>query len=71
VILVAGSATLVQALLAHGLVDELRLTVFPIVLGTGKRLFAAVPDKLRLALRESRTVGNGMAILIYEPERAA
>jgi dihydrofolate reductase len=71
VILVAGSATLVQALLAHGLVDELRLMVFPVVLGTGKRLFGAVPDKQRLALRESRTVGNGIAILIYEPERAA
>ena len=67
VILVAGSATLVQALLAHGLV-ELRLMVFPVVLGTGKRLFGAVPDKQRLALRESRTVGNGVAILIYEPE---
>jgi dihydrofolate reductase len=66
VILVAGSARLVQTLLAHDLVDELRLMVFPVVLGTGKRLFGATSDKLPLRLVDSKTVGDGIAILTYE-----
>jgi dihydrofolate reductase len=70
VILVAGSATLVQGLLEHGLVDELRLMVFPVVLGTGKRLFGEAGDKQRLALRDSRAVGKGIVILTYEPDLA-
>jgi dihydrofolate reductase len=65
-ILVAGSAQLVQGLLAHGLVDELRLMVFPVVLGSGKRLFGAGEEKLPLKLADSRTVGDGIAILTYE-----
>jgi dihydrofolate reductase len=65
-IVVHGSARLVQSLLEHNLVDELRLMVFPVVLGMGKRLFAETSDKRRLRLRESKTVGDGVTILIYE-----
>ncbi|HEU5278741.1 MAG TPA: dihydrofolate reductase family protein [Gaiellaceae bacterium] len=66
-IVVHGSATLVQALLENDLVDELRLMVFPVVLGAGRRLFGETTDKKRLDLVESRTVGDGVAILIYRP----
>jgi dihydrofolate reductase len=65
-VVVHGSATLAQALLDQGLVDELRLMVFPVVLGSGKRLFGA-SGKKPLKLTESRTVGDGVAILVYEP----
>jgi dihydrofolate reductase len=70
-IVVHGSARLVQALIEHDLVDELRLMVFPVVLGSGKRLFADTSDKKRLRLTDSKTVGDGVAILIYEPVREA
>jgi dihydrofolate reductase len=65
-IVVHGSAQLVQGLLEHGLVDELRLMVFPVVLGSGKRLFGETSDKKALRLVDSKTVGDGVAILIYE-----
>jgi len=65
-IVVHGSATLVQGLLEHGLVDELRLMVFPVVLGDGKRLFGATSDKRTLRLKDSKTVGDGVSILVYE-----
>jgi dihydrofolate reductase len=61
-ILVAGSAQLVQSLLAGGLVDELRLMVFPVVLGAGKRLFASGADATALKLVETRQTG-AVAIL--------
>jgi dihydrofolate reductase len=64
-IVVHGSAQLVQALIENDLVDELRLMVFPIVLGSGKRLFAGTSGKKRLQLAESRTVGDGVLINIY------
>lgn len=67
VILVAGSAQLVQALLDHGLVDELRPMVFPVILGSGKRLFGETADKTSLRLVSSKTVGDGVAILTYQP----
>ena len=66
-IVVHGSARLVQALVEHDLVDELRLMVFPVILGTGKRLFGDTSDKKRLRLTDSKTVGDGVAILIYQP----
>jgi len=66
-IVVHGSAQLVQTLIEHDLVDELRLMVFPVVLGTGKRLFGDRSEKKRLRLADSKTVGDGIAILIYEP----
>jgi dihydrofolate reductase len=65
VILVAGSAQLVQALVEHDLVDELRLMVFPVVLGSGKRLFGDTTDKKSLELADSKVVGDGVAILTY------
>jgi dihydrofolate reductase len=70
-IVVHGSARLVQTLIEHDLVDELRLMVFPVVLGSGKRLFGDTSDKKRLRLTDSKTVGDGVAILIYEPVREA
>jgi dihydrofolate reductase len=66
-ILVAGSARLVQALIEHDLVDELRLMVFPVVLGKGKRLFGETSAKKPLKLADSKFVGDGIAILIYRP----
>jgi dihydrofolate reductase len=66
VILVAGSAQLVQGLVEHDLVDELRLMVFPVVLGSGKRLFGETAEKTPLKLTDSKTVGDGIAILTYE-----
>jgi dihydrofolate reductase len=64
-VVVHGSAQLVQWLLDNDLVDELRLMVFPVVLGEGKRIFGPTSDKKPLRLSESRTVGDGVAILVY------
>jgi dihydrofolate reductase len=66
-VVVHGSARLAQALLEHDLVDELRLMVFPVVLGSGKRLFGETSDKKRLRLVDSKMVGDGVAILVYRP----
>jgi dihydrofolate reductase len=71
VILVAGSASLVQALIENDLVDELRLMVFPLLLGAGKRLFPEGQAKKPLTLTESQTVGDGVSILRYEPKQSA
>ena len=65
-LLVAGSRQLVQGLLEQDLVDELRLMVFPVILGTGKRLFGETSDKKSLRLVDSKIVGDGVAILIYQ-----
>jgi dihydrofolate reductase len=65
-VVVHGSARLVQTLLSNDLVDELRLMVFPVVLGSGKRLFGEMDDLKRLHLVESKTVGDGVVILIYK-----
>ena len=66
-VVVHGSAQLAQALLERDLVDELRLMVFPVVLGTGKRLFGDTSDKKPLRLVDSKVVGDGVTILTYEP----
>ena len=68
-IVVHGSVQLVQALIDHDLVDELRLMVFPVVLGSGKRIFGETSDKKPLRLADSKVVGDGVAILTYEPAR--
>ena len=64
-VVVHGSRQLAQTLLENDLVDELRLMVFPVVLGKGKRLFGETSDKKRLQLVDSKTVGDGVVILTY------
>ncbi len=70
-IVVHGSNQLVHSLVENDLVDELRLMVFPVVLGTGKRIFGETSDKKPLRLVDSKTVGDGVAILIYQPREEA
>jgi dihydrofolate reductase len=64
-VLVAGSASLVQGLAGHDLVDEYRLMVFPIVLGDGKRLFGPAAGGWKLKLVDNRQLGSGTVILTY------
>ncbi len=66
-ILVSGSAKLVQTLIANDLVDQLNLMVFPVILGSGKRLFGDTSEMKTLRLAESKPVGDGVLILIYRP----
>lgn len=68
-ILVNGSCTLVHTLVESRLVDEIRLMVYPIVLGTGRRLFGDSPHSWPFKLVESRPVGGGVLIVRYEPIR--
>jgi dihydrofolate reductase len=70
-IVVHGSAQLAQALIEQDLIDELRLMVFPVILGTGKRLFGETSDKKSLRLSDCKTVGDGVAILTYLPAAVA
>jgi len=65
-IYVHGSAQLAQALLDRDLVDELHLMVFPVLLGSGKRLLDGISGKKPLRLADSKTVGDGVVILVYE-----
>jgi dihydrofolate reductase len=67
-LLVEGSAQLVHTLARHGLVDEYRLMVFPVILGAGKRCFPdAMPDPATLALVDARPAGSGVLLLRYRP----
>jgi len=66
-ILVSGSARLVQTLIANDLVDQLNLMVFPVILGSGKRLFGDTKDLKTLSLADSKSVGDGVLILVYRP----
>jgi dihydrofolate reductase len=66
-ILVSGSARLAQTLIANDLVDQLNLMVFPVILGSGKRLFSDTSDMKTLKLTESKAVGDGVLVLSYRP----
>src|ERR671935_3087201 len=63
---VPGSHRLVQELIESDLVDQINLMVFPVILGTGKKVFEETSERRRLRLKESKIVGEGVAVLIYE-----
>ena len=66
---VPGSHRLVQELIASDLVDQINLMVFPVILGTGKKAFDETPERRNLRLKESRVVGDGVAVMVYERAR--
>ncbi len=66
-ILIFGSGDLVNTLMRHDLIDEYRLMVFPVVLGSGKRLFRDGIDKIVLRLVDTETFGSGVVVLTYRP----
>ena len=68
---VPGSIRLTRTLIEHDLADELRLLVYPVVLGAGERLFGELPDKKPLRLVDTQSLGDGIAVLTYEPVRDA
>jgi dihydrofolate reductase len=68
-ILVYASYQLVHTLIEHDLVDELRLVVFPVVLGSGERLFGATSDKKPMRLVDVTTIGEALTLMTYEVVR--
>jgi dihydrofolate reductase len=70
-IIVYGSRQLVRTLMDHHLIDELRLTVYPVVLGAGDRLFDELADKTPLRLGKATTIGDGFTFVTYEVVRSA
>ena len=70
-IVIAGSIQLVRTLIEHDLVDELRLMIYPVVLGDGERLFVETSDKKPMRLVESRTLDDGLVYLTYQRVRNA
>ena len=71
VIVIPASRRIVRTLMEHDLVDELRLRVFPVMLGAGERLFGETSDKKAMRLVEARTLDGDTAVLIYEVVRKA
>jgi dihydrofolate reductase len=65
-IVVYASARLVHTLMEHDLVDELRLTVYPVMLGAGERLFGETSDKKPMRLISTQTIGDNLVFLVYE-----
>ena len=65
--MIYGSADLVHTLMQHDLIDEYRLMVFPVVLGSGKRLFQEGSGTKVLRLVDTKTTSTGVALLTYEP----
>ena len=70
-IVVYASTQLVHTLIEHDLVDELRLMIYPVVLGAGERLFGETSDKKPMRLVQTQTVGDSLALLTYELVRDA
>jgi dihydrofolate reductase len=70
-IVVYASGQLARSLMEHDLVDELRLMVYPFVLGAGERLFGETRDVKPMSLVDARIVGDGLAFLTYQPVRDA
>jgi dihydrofolate reductase len=70
-IVVPASYQLARTLLEHDLIDELRLVVFPVVLGAGERLFGETGDKKPMRLVDTKTIGDGLTFLTYELVREA
>jgi dihydrofolate reductase len=70
-ILVYASYQLVRTLIEHDLVDELRLVIFPVVLGAGERLFGETSDRKPMRLVRATTIGSGLALVTYQPVRDA
>ena len=70
-IVVYGSGRLVHTLIEHDLIDELRLMICPFVLGDGERLFGETSDQKPMRLVDTRTVGDGLVCLTYQPVRDA
>jgi dihydrofolate reductase len=68
---VPGSHRLVQELIGSDLVDQINLMIFPVVLGTGQKVFEETPERRRLRLKESKVVGEGVVVLVYERADAA
>jgi len=66
-ILIAGSRTLLQSLIPTGLIDEYRLMIFPVTVGSGGRLWPDSPDKLALELADTRKYDSGVVVNVYRP----